>query len=67
MPPAIHDQSGTGLFCGINVNRDNGKGCEDVVDDLRNRHSLVRQTVCVFALQETDNWIVSEMCVLRLE
>ena len=29
-------------------------GCEDVVDDLKNCHPFLRQSACVFALQESD-------------
>ena len=56
-------QSGQWRFCAICVNRENGKGCgcEDLVDDLRHRHSFVRQNVCVFALQGTDKRNISEM------
>ena len=32
---------------------ENGKGCEDLVDDLRHRHSFVRPGVCVCILQGT--------------
>ena len=45
-------QSGPWLCCTTNVNRDNGKGCEDLVDDLRHRHSLVRHNMRVCSLSK---------------
>ena len=44
----------------VNGHRESGEG---FVDDMSHRYSLVRENVCVFALQETDNWKVSAMNV----
>ena len=51
------------LLCATNVHRENGTRCEDLVDDLGHRHLFLRQSARVFALQETDNWKLSEMKV----
>ena len=50
-----------GSVCSINANRENGEMCEGLVDDLQHCHSFLRQSPCLFALQETDDWTVSEI------
>ena len=49
----VMGRSGPWLFCTINVNRENGKCCEDLVEDLRRRRLDVQQNVCALTLQET--------------
>ena len=54
--PQTTDQSGPSFFCTISVNHEIGKRCEDLVGDLQHCHPFLRQSACVFALQETDHW-----------
>ena len=50
------------FFC--KTNRENDDWCCECLDDLRNKHRILHEYSCFYALQETDNWTTSAMSVL---
>ena len=43
--------------------RENGRGCQDLADDMRRRYPIVRKNACVSALQESQRYVRARVCV----